>query len=418
MKRRNSLAFSLFAVIALLLAACAGGSSSGGKVTLTFWYTENTTEQPAILKIINNFNTSHPNIHVNAQYVDLNSLHDKFAAAARAGSNAPDVLRTDVVWTSEFAKDSYLLQLDGKVGDTGDFLPAPLAYNKYNGHLWGVPEVTDFVAMYYNKALLQQAGISAPPATMDDLRTDARLLTNTGEQQYGFATEGSSYFLLPFIFAYGGGMISDDAKTVYVNDAQSVAGFNQLINMIQDGSVQPIDFKNGYNNADEGFKSGKVAIIFNGPWQAADLMSGSAFSGANAANFGVAAIPTGPAGDVPRSPTGGQNYSIYAGTAHPDEAVTFLNYLDSTQSQIAVATANGTLPTRSSAYTDQVKANKVISAFQPILNTAKSRPVNPVGGQLFTAFDSDIQNALTGQESAQDALNKVAQDWQPLLSGQ
>jgi arabinogalactan oligomer / maltooligosaccharide transport system substrate-binding protein len=417
MKRLNSLGFSVFAVVALLLAAC-GGSSSGGKVTLTFWYTENTTEQPAILKIVNNFNTSHPNIHVNAQYVDFNSLHDKFATAAKSTSGAPDVLRTDIAWTSEFAKDGYLLQLDGKVGDTSDFLPAPLAYNKYNGHLWGLPEVTDFVAMYYNKALLQQAGIDAPPATMDDLRADAKKLTNAGNQQYGFANEGSSYFLLPFIFAYGGGMISDDAKTVYVNDSQSVSGFSQLLGMIQDGSVQPIDFKNGYNNADEGFKSGKVAIIFNGPWQAVDLMSGSAFSGSNASNFGVAAIPTGPAGDVPRSPTGGQNYSIYAGTAHPSESVTFLNYLDSAQSQTSVALANGTLPTRQSAYTDQVKANKVISAFQPLLSSAKSRPVNPVGGQLFTAFDSDIQNALSGKESAQDALNKVAQDWQPLLSGQ
>ncbi|HKD75155.1 MAG TPA: extracellular solute-binding protein, partial [Ktedonobacterales bacterium] len=108
MKRLNSLGFSFFAVVALLLAAC-GGSSSGGKVTLTFWYSENTTEQPAILKIVNNFNNSQTNIHVNAQYVDFNSLHDKFATAAKATSGAPDVVRTDIAWTSEFAKDGYLL---------------------------------------------------------------------------------------------------------------------------------------------------------------------------------------------------------------------------------------------------------------------------------------------------------------------
>lgn len=416
MKKLTSLFTVFFAVIAFALAACGGSSTSSGPVNLTFWYTEGTNEAPAILKIVSNFNSSHSNIHVTAQYVDFNSAHDKFATAAAAGSGAPDVIRTDIAWTSEFAKKGYLLNLDGKVGDTADFLPAALAYNQYNGHLYGLPEVTDFLAMYYNKALLQKAGITTPPATMDQLQSDLKTLT-TGNQ-YGFATSGSSYFALPFIFADGGGMISDDAKQILVNNSGAVSGLNRLLTILNtDKTAQPLDLQNGYNNMDTGFKSGQVAIIFNGPWQATDLMSGSAFQGANAANFGVAPVPTGTAGDVPRSPVGGQNYSIYAGSAHTDAAVTFLNYLDSTQSQIAVATANGTLPTRQSAYQDStVLANPVIKDFQPILSTGKSRPVNPIGGQLFGPFDKDIQNALAGKQSAQDALNQVAKDWQTLIS--
>ncbi|MBA3822781.1 MAG: extracellular solute-binding protein [Ktedonobacterales bacterium] len=417
MKQRNTIFAVVLTLATLLLAACGSSSSSGGggspSGNVTFWYTEGKTEEPAILKIVSDFNAANPKIKVTAQYVDFNSAHDKFATAAKAGSGAPDVIRTDIAWTSEFAKNGYLLDLTNKItGGTSDFLPAPLAYNQYNGKLYGVPEVTDFLVLYYNKAL-----VPTPPTTLDQLRTMAKSLTDKAKGQYGFATEGGSYFVTPWLFADGGGLVSDDGKTIFVNSAGSVSGFQRLLDLNKDGSLQPIDFKNGYTNSNEGFKSGKVAMLFNGPWQASDLVTGSAFAGANAANFGVAAIPTGTAGDVPRSPTGGQNYSVYAGSSAPEAAVAFLNYLDSAQSQIAVATANGTLPARQSAYADPgVIANKTIAAFKPLLTSAKSRPVNPNAGSIFTAFDADIQNALTGKDTSQGALDKVAKDWAPLFN--
>ncbi len=173
MKKHVILLAALATMASMILAACnaSSASSSTGKVSLTFWYTEGSNEAPAILKLVNSFNASHPNIQVNAQYVNFGAAHDKFASAARAGSGAPDILRTDVSWTSEFAKDGYLLQLDGRIdGGTSDFLPASLAYNIYNGHLWGVPEITSFIALYYNKALFQAANIPTPPVTLADLR--------------------------------------------------------------------------------------------------------------------------------------------------------------------------------------------------------------------------------------------------------
>ncbi len=184
--------------------------------------------------------------------------------------------------------------------------------------------------------------------------------------------------------------------------------------MIHDGSVLPIDLQSGYGNAITGFMNGTVAMLADNAADGANLLSGSAFS--TPANLGIVAFPIGSAGDVPRSPARGQNYSIYAGTAHPNEAITFLNYLDSSASQQAVAEANGTLPTRTSAYTQTVLQNQVIQSFQPLLATAISLPVNPKADQLFTAFDADIQNALIGTQSAQDSLNKVAQDWAPLFA--
>ena len=399
-----------------VLGAC--GSSTGAAVAtptqLTFWYTQGTGTSATVLAIVAQFNQTHPTIHVNAQPVDYASAHDQFANAAKAGVGAPDVFRSDVAWLPEFIRDGYFLDLTNKIdGGTSDFLPASLAYGVANNKLYSVPDEADFLALYYNKAL-----VAAPPATMDDLRTFAKAATNPANQTYGFATQAQSYDITPFIFADGGGLVGSDGKTILVNSAQSAAGFQRLLDMIKDGSVLPIDPTNAFANAENGFKTGKVAmLISNASAETQNLMNGTAFQGPNIANFGIAAIPTGTAGDVPRALMGGQSYGIYAGTRFAGAALTFLNFLDSTANQVAVAAANSTLPTRQSAYNDPTLAtNQIVSAYKPLLGTATPRPLTPQLSALFNAFDSNIQGALTGADTAQTALDNVAAAWAPLLS--
>src|SRR3989475_5782585 len=56
---------------------------------------------------------------------------------------------------------------------------------------------------------------------------------------------------------------------------------------------------------------------------------------------------------VTGSPVGGQSYVIYAGTKHPAEAYKFISFMSSSASQIAIAKANGTLPTRAAARSEE-----------------------------------------------------------------
>ena len=405
----------------LLLAACsasdggASGPTSTSAKNLTFWYTEDPTHAKALLALVDTFNSNHTDIHVTPQAVDPFTLHDKFAAAANAGTAAPDIIEMNSLWTTEFASKKYILSLDGKVGNTSDVLPVALSYSSYNSQLYSLPQTIDFLAMYYNKALLQNANISTPPTTMTEMRTDAQALT-TGTGQYGFATAGTSAFILPFLYAEGGELLSTDGHTVEVNSNSAVRGFSDLLTLISDGSVASIDPQNGYDTMDNNFKSGKAAIIFNGAGQVKDLLSGSAFSGGHAADFGVAAIPMGASGDLPRSPASGQSLAIYSGTPHHDEAATFLTYIDSSASQLALTKANGTLPTRSAplASTD-VTNNPALGYFASLTASAKARPVTAVDQRLFTAFDTDINKALLGRQTAKAALDQVAKDWKTIL---
>src|SRR5579883_1692625 len=212
----------LCALLAALLAACGGGSNapsstSSGPVTLNYWYTEGTSETPVILQLIKQFEAQNPNIHINAQYQAFDQAQSKFTTAAQSNT-APDILRSDVGWVAQFASLRYLLPLDQYVSqsDLSDYLPNALAYDKYQDKLYGLPQVTDFLALLYNKAEFAKAGIANPPKTMDEFEADAQKLVSSKAAKYGFETSGASYFALPFLWSFGGGMI-DSNNTVLVN---------------------------------------------------------------------------------------------------------------------------------------------------------------------------------------------------------
>jgi arabinogalactan oligomer / maltooligosaccharide transport system substrate-binding protein len=413
---------TFIALLVLVLAGCGGGTTSAptssGPVTLTYWYTEGTSETPVITQLIQQFQQQNPNIKINAQYKPFGQTQTAFATAASAGK-APDILRSDVGWVTQFASLRYLLPIDSYVSqsDQSDYLAAPLSYDKYNGHLYGLPQVTDFLALLYNKAELAKAGITSAPATMSDFEAAAIKIVQSKAAKYGFETAGASYFALPFLWAFGGGMI-DPSNNILVNNAGSVAGLTFLLKLQNIDKVMPpkVDFNNGYNNMVNDLKSGQTAMIFDGPWEVSNILTGETFTG-NTSNLGIAGIPTGPGGQT-GSPVGGQSYVIYAGTAHPAEAYKFISFMSSTASQIGIAKANHTLPTRNSAYQDPgVSSDPVISGYHAVQNTAVNRPVIPAGGQLFTDFDPNIQAALAGAKSPSVALNAVADAWKKLIAG-
>ncbi|HEX6540682.1 MAG TPA: extracellular solute-binding protein [Ktedonobacterales bacterium] len=420
MKKRFIIALgALASLLAMVLAGCGTSASSGGKVTIKYWYTEGTQEAKVITQLVQQFESQNPNIKVDAQLVDFGSAHDKFATAAQNGT-APDVLRSDVGWNTEFAANKYLFDITKYVSDAdkSDYLKAPLTYATYQGKLYGLPQVTDFLVLYYNKAELKAASINDAPKTWAEF--DAANKKLTAGSKYGWAWEGSSYFAQPFIFSFGGGLFdtSTTPPTPTINNAGSVKGFTFLK---QELAYAPkIDFQNGYTNAVKAFQTGQSAMLLNGPWEYTNILTGSAFS--DPSNLGVAAVPMDPTtGDIARSPAGGQNYVMYAGTKHPDEAYKFMAFMSSTASQVAIANANKTLPTRQSAYSDSSMAsNTAVKSFADLLATQQARPIIPQGGQIYapvTGFDAELQKLVTGKEDAQTAADNIANGFKKLVAG-
>lgn len=421
--RRGIAATALLAALAVSMTACGSSGSGSGKsdkgsgpVTITWWDTSDATnEAPTYKALVADFEKANPTITVKYVSVPFADAQTKFQTAA-GSKGAPDVLRSDVGWTPGFAKAGFLVPLDGTpaAADTSAFESQLIEQAKYQGHLYGVPEVTDTLGFMYNKALFAKAGISAAPKTWDELKADAALLKSKAHVD-GFAFNPASYYAMPFLYGEGTDMVDVANKKITINSAAAVKGIDTLKGVLAAPGVAKLDTTaNGYANIMDAFESGKVASIIQGPWETTNVFKGSAFS--DKANLGIAAVPAGSAGKN-GAPIGGHNLVAYAGSdaAHQAAAEKFIAFMTSAKSQVTIATKNATLPTRSDAYTSEVTANPGIAGFQTILSAGVPRPAIPEYSSLYGLFQTDLTKILSGQEDTAKGLGNVSIETQKLL---
>lgn len=421
-------------VVALALSACAGGGTSpsadasdpatsadpttacGDVDSLTFTHTMNDQESPVIAEIAEAFEGT----SVEVTQIPFDGAQQAYDQQA-AGGEAPDVFRAEIAWIADYADKGYLLDLTSMIpqADWDDFLAGPLAYGQWQGGTYAVPQVTDALALMYNKSMFEEASVEAP-ATMDDFIAAGETLQSELGLENAFYMRGDAYWLQPFLWAFGGGLLTVDDEgqvtDILVNNEGSVAGLEFLLSDVL-GTIAPadVDFANDYGNAMTAFKEGEVAMIFNGPWSTADVLSGTEF--ADPENLGIAVIPAGPDGDK-GSPIGGHSYVLYAGMdeAKQECAAAFIQYLSSAENQGRLATELNLLPTRSSAYElPDVADNRLIADFGTVIENATARPVVPEGGGIYADFGPNFQAAWTGDKDPQQALDDVAAAWETLL---
>lgn len=422
--RRPLAGIAVPAALALTLAACGSGSTETDSTSdqnadpaavsgeLTWWDTSDpTNEAPAWKELVKRFEAEYPNVDINYQSVPFASAQNDFKTAAESGEGAPDILRAEVAWVPEFASLGYLYSLEGTelLADADDFLETPMSSNVFDGQTYGVPQVTDTLALMYNKTLFEEAGIEAPPATWAEVEAAAQKLQKVGAE--GIYINSGGYFLLPFIYGEGGDMVDTEAREIVVNSDENVAGIQVAQDLVKSGAaVKPVA-NDPYGTMMTLFKEGKVGMIINGPWEVANIAGDPAFGGFE--NLGVAPVPAG--SKTSGAPVGGHNWVIHSGMeeSKAEAAIAFVEFMSSAESQAFIASELGLLPTRASAYDlPEVQDNERVAAFKAALDAAVARPWIPEGGQFFGPLDKMATEVLIQGADVRKALDEVAKTYQ------
>jgi arabinogalactan oligomer/maltooligosaccharide transport system substrate-binding protein len=408
-------------LVAVLMLVAIGASSlvsvSAQDVNLIYWDTMNDQERPVMQGMIDAC-ADELGYGVQVEYVPFSDAQSKYRTAAQAG-NAPDILRTEIAWGPEFAAAGYLFDLSELVTEeeAATYLAAPFAYNTWNDGVWGLPQVTDAPALLYNKALFEEAGLDpeTPPATMDELKAAAIAISELDGEGgiYGLVQPWDAYPFQAYMWAFGGGLITDEGE-ILINTQGTVDALNFVLGLMADGAMDPVyDPANQYGNSMTAFKEGNGGMIFMGPWATSDVLSGPAFE--DAANLGVAPIPAGPAGQG--SPVGGHGYTIYAGSPFPEESLELIRCLNRPENQVTLATELNLVPTVIAAYEDPaLQENAILQGFLAQMEVATNRPVIPAGGQIYTDFVPAYQSVILGEADPQEAMDSVAVAWEALLA--
>ncbi|MFH9857884.1 extracellular solute-binding protein [Streptomyces sp. NPDC017202] len=408
--RRGIAATALVASLALAATACGGSDDSGdsadGPVTITWWDTSNATnEAPTYQALVKEFEAANKDVKVKYVNVQFDQAQNKFDTAA-GSKGAPDVLRSEVGWTPAFAKKGFFLPLDGTdaLAEQDKFKSNLIEQAKYEGKTYGVPFVTDTLALVYNKALFTKAGITEAPKTWDDLKKAAATIKDkTGVDGYWGSTQ--AYYAQSFLYGEGTDTVDADAKKITVNSAAAKKAYGTWLGMFDGKGLHKADTTaDAYAHIQDAFVNGKVAAIVQGPWEITNFYKGSAFADKN--NLGIATVPAGSTGKA-GAPTGGHNLSVYAGSdaAHQKAALKFVNFMTSAKTQAAIAQKNSTLPTRDDAYTAEVKADPGIAGYQTVLSAAQPRPALPEYSSLWGPLDTELPKIAGGKESLDKGLS-------------
>ncbi|GHH40410.1 arabinogalactan oligomer/maltooligosaccharide transport system substrate-binding protein [Streptomyces umbrinus] len=410
--RRGIAATALVASLALAATACGGDSDDSGKadgpVTITWWDTSNATNEAPVYKALaKEFEKANPGIKVKYVNVPFDQAQNKFDTAA-GSKGAPDILRSEVGWTPAFAKKGFFLPLDGTeaLADQGKFQPSLIEQAKYDGKTYGVPLVTDTLALVYNKALFEKAGLDGAPTTWADLKADAGTIKKkTGVDGYWGSTQ--AYYAQSFLYGEGTDTVDADAKTITVASPEAKKAYKTWQGLFSGNGLHKADTTaDAYAHIQDAFVNGKVAAIVQGPWEITNFYKGSAFK--DKENLGIAKVPAGSSGEA-GAPTGGHNLSVYAGSdkAHQEASLKFVKFMTSAKSQETIALKNSTLPTRDDAYTTEVKADPGIAGYQGVLSAAQPRPALPEYSSLWGPLDTELPKIAGGKESLDKGLGNA-----------
>lgn len=422
MERPTTKLLTVAAVAALALSGCSGPGSapekSSGPVTLTFWGTYgnggNSAQTDALAKtVIPAFEKANPGIKI--KYVDMpyDSLLQKLTTSAAAGE-LPDLVRSDIGWVPKFAALKVYAQLDGTMPGfeklAADNYPGSLATNKWDGHYYGLPLDTNTRVQISNPAALRKAGISAPPATFDEVKADAPKLV--AKKISVFADGGlQGWNVYPWIWSAGGEVTNADLTkaTGYLNGPQSVAGVQMLLDLYNQGAIPNLIIGNkGAVQTSDGLPKGNYATILDGPW-----MTG-VWSG-QYPDFKptYASVPAGPGGSV--SVVGGEDINLTTASKHQAEAMKFLAFTQGADFQLPMA-KTGQMSVVKSLGDQEASQNPELAPFIKQLATARPRPSVPQAPAIDTALADELTTAFQGKQSVQQALDNAAKTIDGLLT--
>jgi len=349
------------------------------------------------------------NVVVNYEAPPWPQLHDKMAANFASGQYVHDIIY-NCGWVPEFA--DYLVPfVDQLPTDLVDDLPkSSFGTVTWNGKRMGVIFTLSLLTLFYNTAHLEQAGISEPPKTWDELKGVAKEMTHDG--QYGWvlnygAPEGiggvASYWMV--YLQQAGGKVFDASGNPDFNNSAGVDALQLMVDMMpytDPGSISYV----GINDATNIFTNGQATMMMNWPfmWVPANDPASSKIVG----QVGSTILPAGSAGTA--SIDGTDAYTITKLSKNPDLARQLIEFYLDKDVQKRQVLDTGWLPIRLSVLNDpevQAKAPNAAAVLEQANNPYDSF-VTPDYNAITTAIGVEIQKALQGSQSAADSIKNAS----------
>ena len=366
MLRKASAVTAAFALATLGLAACGVSDDSGdsdaptavdtdaldaaleegGELTYWTWTPSGEDQAAAFMK-------AYPNVKVNVVNAGTNTEeYTKLQNAIKAGSGAPDVAQIEYYAMPQFSMTDSLLDLSeygfGELED--QYTPGPWGAVTEGDAVYGLPQDSGPMALFYNEAIFKAAGIDEAPSTWEEFSEDAKKIHEWDDSVYITNDSGDAGFTTSMIWQAGGHpFTTTDGTNVTIDFSDE--GTQEFTSMwdqlIKDDLISPIA---GWSNEwFQGLNQGKIASLITGAWMPGNLISGVEDT---AGDWRVAPMPTYD-GTAANAENGGSAQAVIKQTENPELAAAFLKWLNNSEESIDIFLESGGFPSTTADLEDE-----------------------------------------------------------------
>jgi multiple sugar transport system substrate-binding protein len=381
-------------------------SADGAKGDVTFCLGKDTSgDKTAAIKRFNESQSA-----IKADMLEFSTSADEqrtqFVQRQEAKSGECDVFYSDVIWTAEFASQNWIYDMTPYAeARTDELIEATLDTVTYEDKIWGMPQQTDAAFLYYRKDQVDEV----PPTWQEVYEVAGQ---NDGIVYQGAPYEGLTCDFLELAYAAGGEVLSEDGKTAVIDSPENVKALQLMVDGIKDGVAANGVTTYMEEEARRYFESGRATFMRNWPYAYALGEKAPKVKG----KFDVAPFPEFEGGGK-AAILGGHNLVISQYSENAGAALALVEFLTSEKEQIIMFRDYSLAPTIASAYDDPGVQKKYdfASDLKDSVGQARARPVSPVYPQISQAIYKNVNEALAGRVSAEDALKTAQSEMQKAL---
>ena len=401
---------------AVLLGPSPGLGAEPGAVSLDVWHTfgANSQDERIFLDAVEAFEAAHPEIDVEPVRIPYLQNLQQFINSSQGGE-APDVVRlsdTEIGRIGHISVEGLPLLEDLRPHLTpvqrARFEPRALNALRYGASLYAIPVSQGTLALVYNKALFDAAGVQYPRDdwTTDDLIAAASALT--GGDVIGIALPLRwSYWFIPFLTGFGATLFdAEDNPTLdspgsaraleWFLDLERVHGVSASSTSIEAMSTQ--------------FQLSRAAMVLDGSWnwntyEAAGL------------DLGLAVMPIVAETGIRMGPMFNVfGWGVSKQSASKVAAAGLALWLSSYNVQKAFALRTYMIPTdRALAADPHIAADTTLHGYLRQTEFGTEVPTTRATNMVFEQLDTALELTFTGQLDARSALAAANEEMERIL---
>ncbi|MBQ6233511.1 MAG: extracellular solute-binding protein [Clostridia bacterium] len=361
----------------MLVAGMCSALAEGEPVKLTLWtFQALHTDLYKAMQEKWNADPSKPTLEIDYQVMPYEEMHDKLTIALQSGEGAPDLVDIEINKFANYLKgDIGLAPMNEYVEPIEDHLVMS-RLNNYakDGKFYGIDHHIGATVLFYNTALLEEAGIDYTTIkTWDDFHEAGKvLLEKTGKPMVVWES-ADCWSVYPIVNQHGGDWLTPDGK-VRMDEPVVIDTLKFMKSMLDDGTAMACPGGNTHSEEFWGWMNGGNCASVSMPFWYLDRFTN--YMPDLKGKMKVAAMPLWPDGGHKSAQMGGTGTAVVASSPNVEVAKEFLAF--------ACLSFDGCVTTWK------------ICGFDPILKDVYGSEEMKEPNVFFDYYDQDIFAVLAG----------------------